>query len=321
MPEAGLTLAGCIAAASLVVLLAYRRVWLSRAMLKPTPTGFGVLFPFVLLAAALATRLPDRLVIAFAILSLASALYWIDDLRGLGARIRVAISFTTGAAICAVLLSDGTVPLPWLIVFGAIAGVVNIALTNLVNFYDGADLNLATFMALVAAALLLTQPTQSYLATIAIACLAFLVPFAIFNSRPRTIYLGDAGSFAFAGLLTLLIVQYLKNRDFAPEVAIPLALPAFDTFFVLCIRITEKHDLLTRHTLHLYQRLNEHYRGFSYLIPQLVNAALIALCVLVLRDSLQDRLATVLVASVVVTVPFYFLCWRLLLPPRNGKTS
>jgi UDP-N-acetylmuramyl pentapeptide phosphotransferase/UDP-N-acetylglucosamine-1-phosphate transferase len=321
MPEAGLTLAGCVAVASLVVLLAYRRIWLSRPMLKPTPTGFGVLLPFILLAAALATRMADRLIIAFAILSLASALYWIDDLRGLGARVRVAISFTTGAALCAVLLSDGPVPLPWLVAFSAIAGILNVALTNLVNFYDGADLNLATFIALVAAALLLTQPTQGYLTTIAIACLAFLVPFAIFNSWPRTIYLGDAGSFAFAGLLTLLIVQYLKNRDFAPEVAIPLALPALDTFFVLCIRITEKHDLLTRHTLHLYQRLNEHYRGFGYLIPQFVNAALVVLCVLMLRDSLQDRLAAVLVASVVVTVPFYFFCWRLLLPPRNGSTS
>jgi UDP-N-acetylmuramyl pentapeptide phosphotransferase/UDP-N-acetylglucosamine-1-phosphate transferase len=321
MPEAGLTLAGCIAAASLVALLAYRRIWLSRPMLKPTPTGFGVLLPFVLLAAALATRMPDRLVIAFVILSLATVLYWIDDLRGLGARIRVAISFTTGAALCAVLLSDDAVPLPWLAAFSALAGILNVALTNMVNFYDGADLNLATFIALVAAMLLLTQPTQSYLATTAVACLAFLVPFALFNSRPRSIYLGDAGSFAFAGLLTLLIVQYLKNRDFAPEVAIPLALPALDTFFVLCIRITEKHDLLTRHTLHLYQRLNERYRGFGYLIPQFVNAALVLLCAWLLREHLQNRLAAVLVASVVVTVPFYFVCWRFLLPPRKSDAS
>jgi hypothetical protein len=63
-------------------------------------------------------------------------------------------------------------------------------------------------------------------------------------------------------------------RSIPAEAAIPLALPAFDVFFVLLIRIREKHDLLTRNYLHLYQRLNRRYAGFGYLLPQIMNALL-----------------------------------------------
>jgi UDP-N-acetylmuramyl pentapeptide phosphotransferase/UDP-N-acetylglucosamine-1-phosphate transferase len=197
-------------------------------------------------------------------------------------------------------------------IFGA--AIANLVLTNLTNFYDGADLNLATFVALTAAMMLGFDKPDATLTGLAVACLGFILPFGIINSRPKTLYLGDAGAFAFAGLLTTLLVIFLNGETLAPEAAIPLALPALDTFYVLVIRIIEKHDLLTRNYLHLYQRLEQHQRRFFYLLPQVANAVLVLTCAWGLQGAGLSRLFSVVGAAVVVTPPFYFSCRKLFLP-------
>lgn len=320
MPPSVLIFAGCVGAVSFIAALAYRRLWLGHHPEDITPKGFGMLLAPALLAAAVVADASGGLVKAFALLSIASAIYWFDDLIGLSARLRLGVSFFTGALIGLALLSaDESLPLWLLLLFCVAAGVFNIVVTNIVNFYDGADLNLATYIALTALAILIFMPAFDVIGICAIACLAFIVPFAVFNSRPNMIYLGDAGSFAFAGFLTVLAVIFCRGRDIAPQVAIPSALPALDTFYVLCIRIVEKHDLLTRHYLYLYQRLGERYGGFSYLLPQIVNAALCLAAVAALQDLGLSAFWSVAIAGVAVTVPFYFVCRTFLLPRRKGE--
>lgn len=315
-----LVFAACVAAVTLIAGLAYRRVWVRLRGTAVTPTGFGVFLALALLAASLAFRLPGAVSIAFSIIAGATAIYWLDDLRELSARLRMAVSFATGAAVCGLLLSgDATLPL-WLVVGACVAaGGVNVVLTNIVNFYDGADLNLATFIALTAGGILLLAGGSTAMTVSAVACLGFIAPFAIMNSRPRTIYLGDAGSFAFACLLTMMAIIYLKgDGEVPPTVAIPLALPAFDTFYVFCIRMIEKHDLMTRNYLHLYQRLNEHRRGFFYLVPQFVNAFMVLAASMVLETVGVHPFVAVALSAIGVTVPFYFACRRFLLPRAAG---
>ena len=240
----------------------------------------------------------------------AAVAYWFDDVIELSARIRILISFLAGVAITSALVGwNGTYAFLPMLGIAFIVGFTNVAFTNIANFYDGADLNLATFAILLASLVLVFFPVDSEWMSIAVACLAFMVPFAVMNRRPKTIYLGDSGSFVLASVLTIMVVSFLKDmRSIAPEVAIPAALPAFDVFFVLLIRIREKHDLLTRNNLHLYQRLNRRYTGFSYLLPQIGNTLLCLAFAKVLQTSGLGRGGSVILAMVMVTIPFYFAC-------------
>jgi UDP-N-acetylmuramyl pentapeptide phosphotransferase/UDP-N-acetylglucosamine-1-phosphate transferase len=288
----------------------YRYLWIRGRGNAITPTGFGVGLAPALLAAALVLGAPAGIVAAFMIAAVATTVYWLDDLFELSARMRLALSFATGVSVCTALLADVAMPL-WLLAGSCLAaGILNVVLTNIVNFYDGADLNLATFIGLTAILVLMFGSDDHAMAGGAIACLSFIAPFAVMNSRPKTIYLGDAGSFAFAIFLTILAVRYLSGSKLSAEFAIPLALPALDTFYVFCIRIAERQDLMTRNYLHLYQKLNARYRGFGYLLPQIFNALLLLVGAALLRSWGVSPFFSVAIACVAVTVPFYFASRR-----------
>ncbi|MDZ4390686.1 MAG: hypothetical protein U0974_13250 [Gemmatimonadales bacterium] len=292
--------------------VAYRLWWNRYRSDDLTPTGFGALLAVVLLMAALIFQGPGPETTALGLVLAAGAVYWIDDFRELSARLRMIVSFVTGAATCVVLMSHSAPPLVSVIGFAVLAGGLNVVLTNIVNFYDGADLNLATLIALTAGMILLVAPTPGFMTHSAVACLAFITPFALMNSRPRTLYLGDAGSFVFASFVTMMALIYFRgDGELNASAAIPLALPALDTFYVFCVRIIKGHDLLTRNYLHLYQKLNHRYRGFGYLVPQIVNVGLVYVAVAALRASgISDSWASIL-AMAGVTIPVYFACRRL----------
>lgn len=299
---------------------AYRRIWLRTRKDGATPTGFGALLALVMPGAVLINQNSTELIISLAIITVVTAIYWLDDLVDLSARLRLFLSLLAGIGIGgAWLVGDGLSPL---ILVGALilAGIVCVVLTNMVNFCDGADLNLASFIALTAAMILLyTPPTHAWV-PVAVATLAFILPFAVINSRPQTLYLGDSGSFAFAGLLTAMAVAFFENVGIvAPEAAIPAALPMFDVAYVFAVRMVEKHDLLTRNYLHLYQRLNRRYSGFGYLFPQFINVALCVGAAAALQAAGIGRILSVVVAMIAVTIPFYWLCRRLFLagPPEG----
>ena len=313
----------CVVILTFAAGLVYRHVW--RRLLGPevTPSGFGVLLSFVLLAAAAIAGVSLELRASLVIVAFASIVYWFDDVIELSAWLRILISFTAGVVIAiAFVFWNGAHSLLLALGVCLAVGIINVVLTNIVNFYDGADLNLATFIVLTAGLVLVFAPAQSDWVPIALACLAFVIPFAVMNSRPKTIYLGDSGSFVFASLLTLMGVSFFKDmHSISPEVAIPAALPAFDVFFVLLMRIREKHDLLTRNYLHLYQRLNRRYKGFGYLLPQLMNTVLcLAFATALQAEGLGKSLSTI-VAMTLVTIPFYFTCRWFFLEGKAGGES
>ena len=255
------------------------------------------------------------------VVAAASAVYWLDDLIHLSARLRMAISFLSGLAIGALYFTFYP-GLPFAALLGICigAGLACVILTNIVNFYDGADLNLATFIALTAGLILLFGPALREWSVNALACLSFIIPFAVLNRRPNTIYLGDSGSFAFAGLLTVMAVAFAGDiQSLPPEAAIPTALPTIDVVYVFITRIAQKHDLLTRNYLHLYQRLHSRYAGFVYLLPQIVNTALCLILAAALQAAGLGRILSVILAGIFVTIPFYFACRRLFLDARPAS--
>ncbi len=106
-----------------------------------------------------------------------------------------------------------------------------------------------------------------------------------------------------------MAVKFFKDqKSVPPEAAIPLAFCGFDVFFVLFFRIKEKHDLLTRNYLHLYQRLNLRYKGFSYLFPQIINVVLCLFAATFFQTDDMNKGSSVLLAILIVTIPLYFVC-------------
>lgn len=321
MTGASLSFAGTVAILTFAAGLLYRRVWLRRTGLAPVPTGFGALLAFVMLGGALVAGASIETLASLVVVALATAIYWLDDAIELSAWQRLAVSFLAGGGIAICWFAgDADVSLILLASVCLLAGLVCVALTQMVNFQDGADLNLASFIALTAGVILIFTAADREWAAIALAALAFILPFAVLNSRPRMLYLGDSGSFAFAGLLTVMAAAFVENfHNMPPEAAIPAALPALDVFYVFVVRLKEKHDLLTRNYLHLYQRLSRRYPGFGYLTPQFVNAALCLAAAAALERLGLGRIASVVLAMTLVTIPFYFACRRLFLagPPEG----
>ena len=321
MTAGSLSYAVAIALLTFVVGIVYRIAWLRRPGLPPVPTGFGALLAFALLGGALVAGASVETLASLGAVAAATAVYWLDDAVELSARLRLALAFLTGAAIAVCWFAgDAGMSPPALIGLCALAGFICLVLTQMVNFQDGADLNLASFIGLTSGFILAFTAPQHDWAAIALAALAFILPFGALNSRPRTLYLGDSGSFAFAGLLTVMAVAFVEDfRNIPPEAAIPAALPALDVFYVFIVRLREKHDLLTRNYLHLYQRLNRRHSGFGYLVPQVLNAAFCLAAVAMLERTGLGRILSVVLAILLVTPAFYFLCRRIFLagPPEG----
>ena len=313
----------CVAILTFVLGFVYRLLWKKLRGPEVTSSGFGVLLAFVLLGAAVVADLSFELVASMIVITVTGVGYWFDDIIELSAQLRILISFVVGVAIVSAFVNwSGGYSLSLIFGICLAAGFVNVVFTNIVNFYDGADLNLATFIVLTACIVLVFLPMHSEWWPIAVACLAFIIPFAVMNSLPKTIYLGDSGSFVFASLLTVMAVSFFKDlRSIPIEAAIPVALPALDVFFVLLIRIREKHDLLTRNYLHLYQRLNRRYTGFGYLLPQIMNTLLCLVFATAFQMAGLEKVFSVFLAMTTVTIPFYFACRWLFLDKNAGRES
>jgi len=313
----------CVAVLTFVVGFVYRWAWRRLRGLEDTPSGFGVILSFVLLGSATVAGVSFELVAAMIVISAAAVSYWFDDIIELSAQLRILISFAVGVLIVSAFVNwSGAYSLLLIFAICLAVGFVNVVFTNIVNFYDGADLNLATFIVLTASFVLVFLPAHSEWWPITVACLAFIIPFAVMNSCPKTIYLGDSGSFVFASLLTLMVVSFFKDSQSIPsEAIIPVALPAFDVFFVLLIRIREKHNLLTRNYLHLYQRLNQRYTSFGYLLPQVINALLCLVFATAFQAAGLGKGFSLILAMTMVTIPFYFACRWFFLGKKAGRES
>ena len=151
--------------------------------------------------------------------------------------------------------------------------ILTCLLVNVLNFYDGADLNLCLLILISGLILFFSDNfSNENFKNLGSILISFSLGFGIMNSRPKKIYLGDAGSFAIATIMIFIFIfSIFENRYFPEEFLCLLALPIFDVLYVLLIRIIKKHNLLSRNYLHLYQRLQIKYGYFYYLIPLIIN--------------------------------------------------
>ena len=138
-----------------------------------------------------------------------------------------------------------------------------VLITNSFNLLDNMDGLCAGTAAITAGVLsFLAMESQQWvlmltLAALAGACLGFLK----YNRAPATIFLGDAGSL-FVGFLlacgTALVTYYHRTQPNHLAIGIPLlilAIPLYDTFSVILIRLKEHRPIMRGDTSHFSHRL------------------------------------------------------------------
>ena len=303
---------GAILLATWVGAQGYRAAWRSWMGRDGTPTGFGCLLPLAVVVGLWSTEQAVGMGAALALIILATFLYWLDDLLGLSAKTRIVLASLAGVVLGLISIAEGWAS-PWhLAAIALSAGALCVVSANIINFYDGADLNLALVIANFGVLLaVFSSAWDGPVPIVGVALVAFAVGFGMVNRRPHSLYLGDGGSFAFAAVVTWLFVLFVGGREIPVEAVVALALPAFDVFFVLLLRLWFKHDLLSRNYLHLYQRLHIIYGGRRYLYPQPINIILVLGCAGLIGSSTGvSRVVAVLLASVIVTPILYLIVRR-----------
>lgn len=271
------------------------------------PTGAGIIFSFILFISSFSLYYTDGINFACLVtIFLASLLYWLDDLFSLTPIHRMLIAISTSSILFCLLSSPLIFPL--LILLLSLTVMMMIFLVNVLNFYDGADLNLISlFFFLGLILLIFDRSNVPIVSTLGFFLIIYSFSFAIFNYRPKVLYLGDCGSFVLASIVIYMFITAIFGIISWPAQTIPLlAFPAFDVVYVLAIRFHLRHDFLSRNYLHLYQRLDILYKNYFYLLPCAVNVLLSVLLISFLSLFVNQILITSSVVTLIVTPCTYF---------------
>ena len=189
----------------------------------------------------------------------------IDDRRRLGPWLKLAAQSAVAVAVVVLcplrLLQFAGEPL------SGIATVLWIVLiTNAINFIDNVDGLAAGVTAICSAALLAAAVAAGQLFVSAWLCLLLgaSAGFLLHNFPPARLFMGDAGSLVLGymlAVLTILTTYYRPGSDgpglyysvFSPVVL--LAVPLYDTFSVIVLRIRARQSPMVGDTRHFSHRL------------------------------------------------------------------
>lgn len=295
MRETGLWLAWGVAAAVVAAALTRRLViWaLARGVVdvpnarsshgRVVPRGGGISLVIVVAAVSALVALVadgDRSRIVGAVLPalMVAAVSWIDDVRSLPVRTRLAVHLLAAIAATWALGPVRRVDVVGSVAFetGAVAWPLTLAwivgLTNAFNFMDGSDgiagVTAAAVGAGVAAAAVgcADGPVALVSSAFAGACIGFLTC----NWQPARIFMGDVGS-TFCGFMLAVLPLAVRPEcvgEMLPVAFVPLWPFIFDTSYTLSRRLLSGEHITRAHRSHLYQRLLRagwSHRGVAWL--------------------------------------------------------
>ena len=289
----------------------YIFMWNKNYEKKITPAGFGVLLPLMLLIFSIFNpEVFSSSTTYFLIISFGGLIYFLDDLRGLNHLLRISIAFMFGVILFLIEGLNGNQIDLYVFALIVIFGVVSVGLTNMMNFYDGADLNLASIVFLTGVILFVyTSPENATMKNIGIVMSAFGLGFGFFNIKPNTLYMGDAGSFVIALFFIFFLINLYTFKENVPlELIAVLTLPFFDVLYVMIIRLYLKHDMLSRNYLHLYQRIHIRYEGYYHLMPLIVNIFAVIYLAKFMEILFVEKIWALLIAGTIFTPAFYIFC-------------
>ena len=144
--------------------------------------------------------------------------------------------------ICVILIQNKGLSLNlYLLILIIASGLISVFLTNIINFYDGLDLNISTLIIILSLTILYKinyNPVYSFNWLIII---GFILGFIIYNLKPNTIFFGDSGCYIISFIINILIIEAILNFDLKIiYLIIPLSLPIFDVLYVLIKRLKRK---------------------------------------------------------------------------------
>ena len=240
---------------------------------QPTPRGGGIaVLAAIVLAWITAVGLgllPETLLIVLALAVGLGVICFIDDLRGLGARLRFISQFAAVVMGLAVLPNGGLFAneLPAVLDL-AITAVVWLWFINLFNFMDGIDGITGVETMVISGGLCgliwLTGGSDWIFAT-SLTIAGAAAGFLIWNWHPARIFLGDVGSIPLGfllGWLCIAVAGQSPGVGSVPWTAV-LILPLyyfFDATGTLLSRLWRRQNIFEAHREHAYQRAVIHGR-------------------------------------------------------------
>ena len=300
----------------LLVLYLYKKIW---NLLKKNnvPTGAGIILAFFVIFLFIFDQsfyvIDYQFIILF--LSILTLIYYIDDLYNLSIAIRIFLQIITGLLIAYFLFYDLSYLNFYTFVLIALSLIsASILLTNTINFYDGADLNISVFAILNLTVLLVVFNSSYENINLIIISLIFFLVFSFFNYKENNLYFGDAGSFFLAGLFLIFISSaFIDSNLSIIYLLITLSLPILDVIYVIFYRYSLGEPIYTRHFYQIYQIAKEKQKNHMYLLIQPINAALIALSIYILIKLGVNETYSVIGSSILITLIYYFLLRHYLL--------
>jgi UDP-GlcNAc:undecaprenyl-phosphate/decaprenyl-phosphate GlcNAc-1-phosphate transferase len=292
---------------SIISCFAYKKIWSFTYSNKKTPSGYGFILIFFISIYAYFLNLPSIDIKNFIGILIFSSIYWIDDIKNLSYKIRLFLQFFCGVLIAFIILKENTFVFNNnFIIILICSGILNIFLTNIVNFYDGLDLNVSIFI-IILSLVLIFLPFEKDNYYLGFVILGFVLGFMIFNFKPNNVFFGDSGCFVIACFVNFIIVKniFLLNYN-TIYLLVPLMLPIIDVFYVLLLRIYLQESILTRNYHHIYHKLEIRYKSKIYLLPQVINSLGIFIISLFIIPNNNSTLLKFICVSIFLTILFYF---------------
>ena len=304
---------------SVLLCFFYIKIWRRFVSKQSTPTGYGFLISIKLILLPYFFDIHLFSIKIYLILLISSFIYWFDDLKSISSSIRILIQFFSGILICVILIQNKGLSLNlYLLILIIASGLISVFLTNIINVYDGLDLNISTLIIILSLTILYKinyNPVYSFNWLIII---GFILGFIIYNLKPNTIFFGDSGCYIISFIINILIIEAILNFDLKIiYLIIPLSLPIFDVLYVLIKRLKRKEYLLSRNYYHLYHVLDFKFKNKIYLLPQIMNSILIYILSLMIKINDFYSVVLFLLSSLAITSIFYFYIKKFLAKNKN----
>ncbi|MDH3235724.1 MAG: glycosyltransferase family 4 protein [Alphaproteobacteria bacterium] len=258
----------------------------------PTPRGGGIAVIAVLVVAAMAIGIvagpaaPSGLWRVLGAAAALACLSWLDDLRSLGALLRLAVQLAAVALGLSALAEHRFVFQGLLPFWGdrVVAGLLWLWFVNLFNFMDGIDgiagaetvaIGLGLYL------LVLVGVLPPPLGLIALAGVGAALGFLWWNWQPARVFLGDVGSVPLGYLLGWLLIAAATAGAWAAALLLPAYYLA-DATLTLLRRAMRGAAVWRAHREHFYQRAVQGGLSHAQTVRLIVagNAPLIGLAVI-----------------------------------------
>ena len=306
---------------STILCFFYIKTWKRFVSIKKIPTGYGFLISIKLIILSYFFNIPAFSLSIYLTLLILSFIYWFDDLNSLSSLVRILIQFFSGVLICVILIKNEGISLNfYLFILIIISGLINIFLTNVINFYDGLDLNVSTLIIIISLTILYKIDFNPEYAFNWLIISGFVLGFVFYNIRPNNIFFGDSGCYIISFILNLLIIDaILKYNIDIIYLIIPLFLPIFDVLYVLIKRVKRKEYLLSRNYYHLYHVVNLKFNNKIYLLPQIFNSILIYFLSTMFKKNDFNNLFFFILFSLIITSISYFAIKKFIIKDENNE--